>query len=55
MVDLKVMDAQAFEDGHTLLQDVQGLTQLRVGCAVNSAHLHTMFKPRAGLLGPIEN
>lgn len=41
MVDLKVVDAQALEDGHTLLQDVQRLTQPGVGCAVHSAHLRT--------------
>lgn len=39
MVDLKVVDAQAFEDGHALLQDVQRLAQLRVRCAVHSADL----------------
>lgn len=42
MVDLKVVDPQAFEDGHALLQDVQGLAQLRVCCAVHPADLRGM-------------
>lgn len=41
VVDLKVVDSQALEDGHTLLQDVQRLTQLGVDGTVHSAHLRT--------------
>lgn len=48
VVDLEVMDAQTLEDGHTLLQDVQRLAQLGVGCAVHSAHLHTPHSTEKG-------
>lgn len=58
MVDLKVVDAQAFEDGHALLQDVQRLAQLRVCCAVHSADLrgkNIRSDTGVGPLGPTEN
>lgn len=40
-MDLKVLDSQSFEHGHTRCMDVERLTQLCICCAVHSANLDT--------------
>lgn len=51
VVDLEVVDAQTLEDGHALLQHVQGLTQLCVRCAVHPAHLQSRTVSHMDSLG----